>query len=328
MNRLLTILVVVAGVTAMLSPAMGLYELQNGGMEDPFVGGALNQVASPWTYYSYGGLSGAQQTKETTNKHGGLSSQRLAGNATNNAAYFGIQQTIDANPGDAFTFGGWVWPDSAGTYNETSIRVAWDGGTSAPAATALMNWLPSGTQKQQWHQMVTTGGSTLAGGNATGTSVTVFLHSDRYSSNGSLLTYWDDVLGYHAYVPPAPASSNVTETSFDLNVEPGGNSGNLFAQYAITIGGGGYTLGTNWLQSDGTVGSSVVWRTDALWATKTIAGLLEGTTYTVQVKARYSGTTGLGQETWLSTGGEIVTLPEPSVVALLGLGMLMMIRRR
>jgi hypothetical protein len=326
----LKIVLVVLGVTVPLAPTMGAYDLQNGGLEDPYVGSAPNQVASSWTYYQYGGgLTAVSQAKETTiirTGTTGLASQKLAATAGTGSAnaYFGIRQTIDASPGDAFMFGGWVNPFSAGTGQETSIRVAWDGATTPPAG-YLMNWLPLGAQRQLWHQMATAGGSTLAGGNATGTSVTVFLHTARVTSV-NLLTYWDDVLGYHAYVPPAPASSNVTETSFDLNVEPGGNSGNSFAQYAITIGGGDYTLGTNWLQSDGTVGTTPVWRTDALWQTKTIAGLLAGTAYTVQIKARYSST--VNQETWLGTGAEIVTLPEPSVVALLGFGLLVVIRRR
>ncbi|HPD29444.1 MAG TPA: PEP-CTERM sorting domain-containing protein [Phycisphaerae bacterium] len=323
MKNLSNILVAFVGFELLLSPAVGGFLLENGGMEDPFAGSYPNVVAVPWTYYSYGGLSGAQQSKETTVVHGGLSSQRLAGNATNNAAYFGIRQTIDANVGDAFMFGGWVWPDSAGTYNETSIRVAWDGGTAALDATVLMNWLPLGSQKQQWHQMVTTSGSTLAGGNATATTITVFLHSDRNTSNGSLLTYWDDVVGYHTFVPPAPILGNQTPSSFEVNVDPGGNSGNLFAQYAITVGGGGYTLGSDWLQADGSVGGSPVWRTDAQWGTTTVTGVAGDTIYSVQVKARYDSVR--AQETYL---GPVAMIPEPVTVALLGLGIAAVIRRR
>jgi hypothetical protein len=311
-------LLIALAVAAMFCPVLGSPVLQNGGMEDPFDSG----VASPWTYYSGGSITGPspRQAKETSIVHGGASSQKLSGNAGNNAANFGIRQALDASIGDAFTFGGWVWPDSAGAYNETSIRAAWDGGTSALAATMLSNWLPAGSQRQQWHEMA------LAGGNAVSTTVNLFLHSDRNTSNGSLLTYWDDIVAYHAYVPPAPAAGNPSFTTFDVNVDPGDNAANNFAEYAVTIGGGGYTIGVDWVQPDGTVTGSPAWRIDPIWGTRTVTGLTPDTTYTIQVKARYSFD--ITQETFLGTGAEIKTLPEPAVAALLGIGALMLRRRR
>lgn len=310
-----TLIVLIAGVA--VSPVMAAFELQNGAMEDPF----SSNVAVPWTYYSGGTMSGVAQAKSTTTVHGGLSSQRLAGNATNNAANLGIRQTIETNIGDALTFGGWVWPDAAGTYNETSIRVAWDGGTTAGTATVLSSWLPGGTQRQQWHDMG------LGTGNATATSVTLFLHSRRYSSNGSLLTYWDDVVGYHAYVPPAPSVSNVTGTTAVINVNPGDNQANASAQFALTITGGAYgsTEGVYWVGALGNVSTTKVFLTDADWGAKTVSGLDAGITYTVKALARYSATTGLRQETYL---GAPATIPEPAALALFGIAGLMLHRRR
>jgi len=116
---------------------------------------------------------------------------------------------------------------------------------------------------------------------------------------------------------------NPTATTLDLNVQPGCNSANAGVQYAITIGGGAYTLGSNWVLADGSVGTTPEWRTDAQWGTETITGLAANTTYTLQVKARYDST--ITQETYLGTEA---TIPEPLTVALFGLGTLVLIRRR
>ena len=69
-----------------------------------------------------------------------------------------------------------------------------------------------------------------------------------------------------------------------MNVLPGCNWTNSSAQYAISIGGGAYTLGANWVQANGTVGTTAVWQTDATWATTTVTGLTTGTPYTFEVQ--------------------------------------------
>jgi hypothetical protein len=145
----------------------------------------------------------------------------------------------------------------------------------------------------------------------------VFLESKRNTSSGDTSIYWDDFSLYHAWVPAAPIISSPTASSLDVDVDPGGNLANTNAQYAVTIGGGTYTLGTDWLQAGGMVGAAAAWQTDALWGNVTVGGLGTGTTYTFQVRARYN-TTYL-QETYLGAGADGTPVPEPSsFVALLG----------
>jgi hypothetical protein len=282
----------------------------NGDMEP-----ASYTVCPGWTYYSGGTITTALQSRETVIIHGGLAAQKLAGNAGNAAANFGIRQTIEASIGDAFTFGGWVWNNSAATYQETSIRAAWDGGTTAGTAAVLSI---STSTKQVWQQLA------LAGGNATSTGVTVFLHTRRTNNNGSILTYWDDVTGYRAYVPPALTVGAATDNSLVVDVNPGGNADNSSAQFAVGIAGG--TSG--WVQADGSVGASAVWRTDAQWAATIVTGLAPSTAYDFQVQARYSST--IAQPTVLANAGIATgeTTPEPATLLLLVLGGAPLLARR
>lgn len=63
-----------------------------------------------------------------------------------------------------------------------------------------------------------------------------------------------------------------------------------------------YTLGTHYVQANGTVSTTAAWQTDATWGNKTVTGLSTGTTYTFQVKARYNGT--YTQATSLGAGAQ------------------------
>jgi hypothetical protein len=125
--------------------------------------------------------------------------------------------------------------------------------------------------------------------NATGATTYLFLDVKRVRAVDTT-TYWDDVVVYRTHVPPAPAVTSASSTSLNVNVEPGCNTANSSAQYVISVGGGAYTLGTHYVQANGTVGTTVVWQTDATWGTKTVTGLSTGTTYTFEVAARYNGT--------------------------------------
>jgi hypothetical protein len=167
--------------------------------------------------------------------------------------------------------------------------VQWDGSTTPPATFPTTN-----VANQVWTQLTVAGQATTANG------VTVFLHTIRGSS-GTYYADFDTVDEYHAYVPPAPAVTPASSTSLNVNVSPGCNSGNSSAEYAITIGGGAYTLGTHWVQANGTVSTTQVWQTDSVWGTKTVTGLSTGTQYTFQVKARYSSS--LTQQTSLGASG-------------------------
>jgi len=86
-----------------------------------------------------------------------------------------------------------------------------------------------------------------------------------------------------ANTPDAPSVTDPQNQS--LKVDPAAITPSS-TELAITIGGGSYTLGTDWVQSDGTVGTSKVWQTDANWGTKTVTGLTNGTEYTFKVRAR------------------------------------------
>src|SRR5204862_371386 len=80
---------------------------------------------------------------------------------------------------------------------------------------------------------------------------------------------------------PTPAASSPTCTSISVTNNAADSSTDFFE---ITIGGGGFTLGTHFVQSGGTVGTTQVWQTKATWATKTVTGLAASTTYTFQLK--------------------------------------------
>jgi len=92
-----------------------------------------------------------------------------------------------------------------------------------------------------------------------------------------------------ANVPSAPTVNNPTTTSLDVNVNPNSNPANTtFAIYISTT--------DQYVQTDGTLGATAAWQTDASWGTKTVLGLTQNTEYSFQVKAR----NGDGTETALS----------------------------
>ncbi len=127
-------------------------------------------------------------------------------------------------------------------------------------------------------------------GNATETQVTLFLDSRRTSSSQDLAAYWDDVAAYRAYVPAAPRVSGWGSTSLAVKVAPDCNADTPDSEFAISIGGGAYTLGTNWVQANGSVGRAVVWQSASAWGTRTVPGLVTGVPCTFAVQARYSST--------------------------------------
>jgi len=313
MRKTVTILTFMSLVVACSATAASA-ALSHGDMEDA----SSYSVCPGWTYYSTGSVTGALQTKEATTIHGGLASQKLNGTSAN-AARMGIMQTLTANPGDAFTFDGWVNPSAAATTTYYKMAANWDGSTTI--SDTLSSYTDFAPTRTAWNHL--TG---LAGNATTAGGVTLFLDHKR-RSNANFSGYWDDISAYQAFVPPAPAVASPTDTSLHVDVTPGGNSGNAAAQYAITIGGGGYTLGTNWVLSNGSVGTTAAWKTDALWDNGAVTGLLPSTTYTFEIVARYSSTV---TQATLREGftGEGRTTPEPATLGLLALGGLAMLRRR
>jgi hypothetical protein len=251
--------------------------LGHGDMEDS----SSYSVCPDWASYSAGNGT-ASFNKETATIHGGLASQQCHNSNGGAGSLLGVRQTVDANVGDAFTFEGWVNPVSnPGAGQQVAMSVRWDGSTANPA-TNSGTWNISSGARNVWTHL------TGLAGNATATQVTLFLDSRRTSSSQDLTAYWDDILSYRAYVPPAPQVSAASGASLNVDVQPGCNQTNGAAEYAISIGGGGYTLGTHWVQANGTVSTAAVWQSDGAWGSKTVTGLTTGTAYTFKVEARYS----------------------------------------
>lgn len=275
--------------------------LGHGDMEDSST--VEYSVCPDWAPYS-AGPGAASWAKEQAIVHGGSASQRTKNINGQAGSLIGVYQTIDANVGDAFTFEGWVYPETNPAYAQAAMAARWDGSTTIPDGTA--SWKISGATRLVW--------SKIQGfsGNATADRVTLFLDSRHKSGSVSITAYWDDVVSYRAYVPPPPTVSVASSTSLIVDVNAGCNSTNIAAQFAVTIGGGGYTLGTHWVQANGSIGTTAAWQTDAAWATVTIGGLTTGTTYSFKEKARYSSTrtqeTSLGGSATI-TVGEVTPVP-------------------
>jgi len=251
---------------------------QNGDFEDWPSG----SVAPHWTG-AYSGTVASQFVRETTIVHGGTYSQKTKSPATT-GSWGHVYQGFDTQVGDALTITGYLYSLSAATYTTPQIGV----NTSSARPSSWLYSLGSFT-KQTW----------IAAGplacNATGTTTYLFLESLREAS-GDTSVYWDDVVVYHTHVPPAPTVGGPTSTTLNVDPDAGCNASNAAAEYAITIGGGAYTLGTHWVQGNGGVSTSAAWQTDSAWGNKT------GTTYTFKVKARYSST--YAQETALGDGAQ------------------------
>jgi hypothetical protein len=264
--------------------------LRHGDMEDA----SAYSLCPDWESYSAG--NGVPSwAKEAVIIHGGVASQKARNINGGTGSILGIRQTIDANVGDAFTFEGWVYPASQPAYQQVAMVAMWDGSTANPVAN-IGTWNISTGARLAWAQLQN------LSGNATATNVTLFLDSRRITGSIEITAYWDDVLCYRAYVPPAPLLSVAGSTSLNVDLLPGCNT-NGAAQFAVSIGGGAYTLGTHWVQANGTVSTTPAWQTDAAWAVKTVTGLTTGTAYTFKVQARYSGT--LTQPTSLGAGSTL-----------------------
>jgi hypothetical protein len=266
--------------------------LRHGDMEEP----GNYSVCPDWTSYSAGSSGSPSWAKETTIVHGGSASQKCRNTTSGNGSVLGVRQTFDANVGDAFMFEGWVQPVSnPGAGQQVAMALSWDGSIANPT-TANATWKISTGSRDVWTHL-----QNLAG-NATSTNVTLFLDSRRMVGSQDLTAYWDDVVSYRAFVPPAPLLSVAGSTSLNVDLLPGCNT-NGGNQFAISVGGGAYTLGTHWVQANGSVSATPVWQSDAAWAIRTVTGLITGTPYTFKVQARYSST--IPQPTSLGDGSTL-----------------------
>jgi len=264
-----------------IDPCAPYTTLENGDFDDWPSG----NVAPNWTSYSNGT---AAFGKNTSTYHSSPNAQRVQPPSSGSPAYGGVYQNMAANLGDAVTFVGWTYNESPSSYITSSMGVQFDGSTSRPGS-----W-QTNSSKQTWTSLTIAGNATHATN-----GVTVFLEANR-GTTGTYYADFDDVAAYRAYVPAAPVVASAGSTSLAVDMDPGCNWSNSNAEYAITIGGGAYTLGTHWVQANGSVSTSTVWQTDATWGNKTVTGLSTGVTYTLKTKARYSST--YTQATSLSTG--------------------------
>jgi hypothetical protein len=103
-----------------------------------------------------------------------------------------------------------------------------------------------------------------------------------------------------AAVPVAPVVINPGDTTLVVVIGGGGGNpaGTLYAIYNVTL--------SQWVQAGGALGGSEDWQTAAAWNPTTVTGLLPGTLYEFQVKAR----NGADVETALGPGASgTTTLP-------------------
>ena len=91
---------------------------------------------------------------------------------------------------------------------------------------------------------------------------------------GSELQFWT-----WANTPSAPTVNNPTTTSLDINVNPNGNP-------ATTVFSIQATNSSLYVQTNGTLGATEHWRTDADWGTTTVTGLSPSQQYGFRVRAR------------------------------------------
>ncbi len=104
--------------------------------------------------------------------------------------------------------------------------------------------------------------------------------------------------------PAAPIVSNATADTIDVAVNPSDSDSDLFAirmspprddpHYIM--------LAYEYVQADGTIGGSPVWRSKTEWATTTVTNLLPNTAYTFTVRA-FNAASGACPSPWGATAG-------------------------
>jgi titin len=91
-----------------------------------------------------------------------------------------------------------------------------------------------------------------------------------------------------AQAPQTPTVDQIAVSSMSVNVVPGAGEA-AATEFAIAVDndGDGATFNTtNYVQTDGTIGASAAWQTDALWGAKWVTGLTTNTLYRFKAKAR------------------------------------------
>lgn len=139
----------------------------------------------------------------------------------------------------------------------------------------------------------------------TGLSANTLYHYSVRSTNGSGLTSYsgDYTFSTTPAVPGQPVVTVVSGTSLSV---ANNASDSASSYYAFRINDGS-ACSNKFVQSDGTVGSSPVWRTKSAWGTTTVTGLTPGTSYTFDVAA--AGDASGSNRTSNRYGGSYVNTP-------------------
>jgi surface protein len=138
-------------------------------------------------------------------------------------------------------------------------------------------------------------------------SVNTRYNARAYASNtngtgyGSRVDFWT-----LANVPSAPTVNNPTATSLDVTINVNGNPEST--EFAIHVTTTAKSPVGKFVQNDGTLGNTIFWATATTWGTKTVIGLITGTTYTFEVKAR----NGVSTETAYGASTSQVTCSNPT----------------
>lgn len=176
------------------------------------------------------------------------------------------------NAGDSSVLIGGSFTEANPTLND--FYVALNGGAYGSASAGATNTATPAAQ-------VTATGAVLDGNDYI--SGVKIVHTDDYGQAGQNenLSPNSSYKYVKPYTPNAPILSNPVTTHLDLTISPN-SSETSGLEYLIQE-----TVSGNYVQADGTLGASPVWRTDLAWGTTTVSGLASPVAnYIFRVKSR------------------------------------------
>jgi photosystem II stability/assembly factor-like uncharacterized protein len=137
----------------------------------------------------------------------------------------------------------------------------------------------------------------------TGLSANTRYNARVYASNPSGTGYsLRDAFWTLANVPETPTLNNVTATTLDITIDANGNPDSTLFAIQDSING-------TYVQADGSLAATTVWKTATAWGTKTITGLTAGNTYYFRVTAKHGG----GTETAFGISASGMPMAAPTV---------------